>query len=163
MAWASTVPAALSALVAALKDAPALSGTKIHDGPVVTESSALEAIAVGFTGERMSRTGAYPEPMQPVIEGQAVITGAVVSPQEETYTIQSMIAVLNGSNDLAAARTRAYALLGDCGQILAADKTLGGAVGMTSIGSHALTQDQTPRGAIATLVFGVDVRAFTGR
>jgi hypothetical protein len=163
MAWASTVPAALSALVAALKDAPALAGVEIYDGPVVTESTALEAIAVGFTGERMSRTGAYPEPMQPVIQGQAAVTGIVVSPQEETYTIESMIAVLNGSGDIVAARTRAYALLGDCGQILAADKTLGGAVGMATIGSHALTQDPTPRGAIATLVFGIDVRAFTGR
>jgi hypothetical protein len=136
---------------------------EIYDGPVVTESRALEAIAVGFTGERMSRTGAYPEPMGPVIQGEAVITGVVVSPQEETYTIQSMIAVKNGVKNIVKARVRAYALLGDCGQILAADKTLDGTVGMASIGAHSLTQDQTPKGAIATLVFGIDVRAFTGR
>jgi hypothetical protein len=72
-----------------------------------------------------------------------------------------MIAVLNGGGDIVAARNRAYELLGVCGRAIQADKTLRGAVRMATISTGNLTQDQTPKGAIATLMFDVACEAFT--
>jgi hypothetical protein len=164
--WTSTVPAALLGLVAAFKATPGLDGVNVYDGPKVEGTSAREVVVVGFTGERMSHTGAYPEPSSPDVDVQASIAGMAVSPQEEKYTIHNMIAVLNGAagaGDIAAARARAYELLAACGAALAADPKLGGAVGLASPGAHSLTQDQGPRGATATIMFDVEVSAFTGR
>jgi hypothetical protein len=156
-----TVPAALAGLVTMFRDAPGLEGAVIFDGPVVSESKAPAAIAVGFTGERMSRTGAYPEPGTPAVDYDAAVDGLVTAPQAETYTIRNLLAVLNGSGNAAAARERAYELLAECGQVIAGDKTLGGAVAMAHMGTHTLDQEQGPRGAVATIVFEVAVSGWT--
>lgn len=162
-AWSSTVPAAISGLVAAFSTWPDLTGVPVHDGPVVSESKALEGIVVGFTGERMSRTGAYPEQESPAADYVAAVDALTVTSQQERYSVRSVLAVLNGSKDIAAARQRAYDLLSFCGAAVAADKTLGGAVAMASMGTHQMTPEQAQRGALVTIVFSVDMQAWTGR
>jgi hypothetical protein len=163
MGWASTVPAALAGLVAAFRAAPGLDGVLILDGPEVTAAPVPEAITVGFTGQRMSHTGAYPEAASVDAEGDTALAGMALSGQEETYTVHNMVAVRDGSTDIAAARIRAYELLAACGAALTADKTLGGAVAMARITTSSLTQDQTQRGALATIMFDVAVNAYTRR
>jgi hypothetical protein len=160
--YTSTVPAAITGLIAVFKAAPALEGVAIHDGPNVSESKALEAIAVGFTGEHLSRTGAYPEIAQPVAEVTASLDGQLsLMSVREQYPLRCMVAVMNGAKNIAAARTRAYELLSACGAAVAADKKLGGAVALAMLGSHTLSQQQMQRGAVATIVFEVNCDAWT--
>ena len=70
--------------------------------------------------------------------------------------------VLNGQNDLPAARARAYALLAACGAVIRGDRSLGGTVGDSHISSHSLRQAQTPDGTVATVTFTVACDTFTG-
>jgi hypothetical protein len=163
MAWASTVPAAIAGLVAALK-AQELPGVEVYDGPAVSESTALEVIMVGFTGETMSRTGAYPEPEQPEIDVTSTLDGNLaLLPVREQYPIRSLIAVLNGAQDVTAATERAYELLAAVGSAVAADKKLGGAVAMATLGNHATTRSQTSRGALVSMMFEVMCDGWTKR
>lgn len=163
MPWASTVPGAIAGLVAALK-AQVPEGVLVYDGPAVSESRALEVIMVGFAGERTSWRGAYPEPAQSEVNVTATIDGQLaVTPVREQYTIQSLIAVLNGAKDVTAATARAYELLAAAGAALAADKKLGGAVALATLGNHSTTREQTAKGAVVSVVFEVNCDAWTSR
>lgn len=159
MGWQSKGPAVVEALVTAFKASSDLDGVTIYDGANVTASPALEVVAVGFSPERMSRTGTYPEPPGPEIESTFDFAGLSVLPQKETLSLVSTIAVRNGSGDQVAARARAYAILNACGAVVAADKTLGGVVMLARIASHNLTLDQETRGADATISFTVQAIA----
>jgi hypothetical protein len=156
----STVPAALLGLAAALRKWPALDGVEVLDGPKVTESKALEVIGVGWTGERMARSGAYPENVRPFTDVTATLDGMSLRAHEE-YPLRNMLAVLDGSKDVERARVRAYALLSACGAAVAADKRLGGAVAMAFLGGHTAVQEQTQRGALVTIAFEVNCQGWT--
>jgi hypothetical protein len=161
-AWSTTAPAALTALVALFRAAPGLSGVAVFDGPVVSERKANEAVCVGFTGQRMNRTGAYPEAPEAGVEHEFQPPELGMT-QLDRYTIHNMAAVLNGARDgMPAARARAYDLVTIAAAALAADKTLGGVVKMASVSSASLTQEPSQRGFTATVVFDVAVEAFTG-
>ena len=159
--YQSTIPAALAGLMATLTAWPDLEGVEVRDGPKVTESKALEVIGVGWTGEKMARTGAYPENVSPMAEVTTTVDTLSLTIAFETYPIRNVLAVLNGGRDIEPARTRAYALLSACGAAIAADKKLGGAVGMAYLGNHSMTQEQTQRGALVTIAFEVNCQAWT--
>jgi hypothetical protein len=152
-AWSSRVPAAIAALLAAFRAAPALAAVDVRDGPVVTASAALEAVLVGWGG-RADDTLAADAAVNPEVLGDA--------DDREVFTIRCAAMVLNGQNDTAAARARAYALLAACGAVIRADRRLGGTVGDSHIASHALRQDPTPDGVKVTVTFGVACDTFTG-
>jgi len=160
---ATAVDAALKGLVAVFEAAPALEGVDVYDGPAVSNSKATAALSVGFAGERMNRTGAYPETEQPAVSVTSAPAGLGGGDLAEQYLVQNMLAVLDGGKDIVAARQRAYDLLGAAGDAVAADKTLSGAVAWARPGGHSLTQEQTPRGAVITIVFEVEIEAFTIR
>jgi hypothetical protein len=151
MAWGSTVPAAVDALVALLRTASGLEGVKVFDGPGVTGSSQTEAVMVGV--------GANEDPT--AVDGRQDREGLSTARDREQYEIRCALAVVNGSGDISAARRRAYELLGVVGGVLASDQRLGGAVLNAQLGSAAFTQDQTEQGAEAVISFTVDVDAFT--
>lgn len=161
VSYVSTVPAAVAGLAAALRAWPGLAGTEVHDGPEVTASKALEVIAVGWTGERMSRTGAYPDPVGPEAEVTVTVDGLSLTRVREQYPVRCLVAVRNGAKDITAATGRAYQLLSQAGATVAADKTLGGAVAMAVLGSQQLTRAQDQRGAEAVIVFEVSCDAWT--
>lgn len=152
-AWSSKVPAAMTALLAAFQAAPALAGADVRDGPVVTASAALEAVLVGWTGQPDDQLAA-----------DATVTPQVFGDADdrEVFAIRCAALVLNGENDMAAARARAYALLAACGAVVRADRRLGGTVGDSHIGTHALRQRPTPDGIVATVTFTVACDTFTG-
>ncbi len=154
-AWSSQVPAAMAALLAAFRAAPALAGpgTDIRDGPQVTGSPALEAVLVGWHGQ-MSDLLAAEATVNPEVFGDA--------DDRELFAIRCAALVMNGQNDLAAARTRAYALFAACGAVVRADRRLAGTVGDSHIGRHALRQEQRTDGAVATVEFTVQCDTFTG-
>lgn len=152
-AWSSQVPAAMAALLAVFRAAPALAGTEVRDGPVVAASAALEAVLVGWGGRADDQLAADAA-VNPEVLGDA--------DDRELFTIRCAVMVLNGQNDLAAARTRAYALLATCGAAVRADRRLSGTVGDSHISTHALRQTQTPDGTVVTVAFGVACDTFTG-
>ena len=119
-AWSSQVPDAMTALIAAFRAAPALTGVDVRDGPVVAASAALEAVLVGWTGQPADPLAADAG-VNPEVLGDA--------DDREQFTIRCAALVLNGQNDLAAARTRAYALAAACGAAIRADRRLAGTVG----------------------------------
>ena len=152
-AWSSKVPGAMTALLAAFQAAPALSGVDVRDGPVVIASAALEAVLVGWNGQSTD-TLAADAAVNPEVFGDA--------DDRELFTIRCAAMVLNGQNDLAAARARAYALLAACGAAIRADRRLSGTVGDSHLSSHTLRQTQTPDGTVATVAFTVACDTFTG-
>jgi hypothetical protein len=152
-AWSSQVPDAMTALLAAFRAAPALTGVDVRDGPVVTGSAALEAVLVGWNGSA-SDTLAADAAVNPEVFGDA--------DDRELFSIRCAALVLNGQNDMAAARARAYALLAACGAVVRADRRLSGTVGDSHIGTHSLRQDQRPDGSQATVTFTVACDTFTG-
>ena len=152
-AWSSQVPDAITALLAAFKAAPALAGVEVRDGPVVAASAALEAVLVGWNGQSTD-TLAADAGVNPEVLGDA--------DDREQFTIRCAAMVLNGQNDLPAARARAYALLAACGAVIRGDRRIGGTVGDSHISSHSLRQVQTPDGTVATVTFGVACDTFTG-
>ena len=152
-AWSSQVPDAITALLAAFTAAPALAGADVRDGPVVTASAAKEAVLVGWTGQPDDQLAA-----------DATVTPQVFGDADdrELFTIRCAALVLNGENDLAAARARAYALHAACGAVVRANRSLSGTVGDSHMGPHALRQRPTPDGIVATVTFTVACDTFTG-
>lgn len=153
MAWASSTPDALDALVAAFRAAPGLAGVEVFDGPVVTDSGQQEAVTVGL-GDQEDPTA---------VEGQNAREGLAAAPDREQYTIRCAVIVRDGGGNIAPARRRAYELLGEIGGVLAADQRLGNTVMIAQLGSWSLAQEQDAKGALVTLAFNVDVDAFTRR
>ena len=155
MTYYSTVPAAMAGLVAAFRTSTSLglAGVAVRDGPVVTADPALEAVAVGYTGDQS----------QDVVTGTASPEGMGGGQDRERYAVTCTIEVLDAGGDIAAARVRAYQLHAACGAAVGADRKLGGAVLIASVGIGSLRQQQTTGGALARVSFPVNVEAYTVR
>lgn len=151
MAWTSTTPEAIDNLMGALRAAPELSGVAVIDGPTVSGQTIMEAVTVGYVGPEDNTS----------VEGSLAGEGLAVAPSRERYTIRCACWVLDGAGRIGTARRRAYDLLSAAGGALAADHTLSGLVLRASIGDVALAQEQTSKGAAATVAFSVDIDAFT--
>lgn len=156
MGWFSTVPAVLDALAATFKAALQAAGgfdaVVVFDGPTVTEAAPLEAVTVGYADDEVTS-----------VDGTAAHEGLAVNRSREQYTVNCSVAVLTGSGNTKAARARVYEIFNVLGAALSADPTLGCTVMMAQPGSMTLTQSQDATGAVADVVFGVDIDAFTAR
>jgi hypothetical protein len=151
MAWGSTVPAALDALVVLFQQE--LPGVTVFDGPDTSGSSQDEALLVGV-GDSSDPTA---------VDGHSTREGLAVARDREQYAVRCALIVLNGSGDIAAARRRAYDLLGAVGGVLAADTRLGGTVMTAQIGTQTFSQQQTQQGAEAVIAFTVEIDAYSRR
>jgi hypothetical protein len=154
MTYASSVPAVLPALVAAFKGWPSLgvAGVPVRYGPELTQASGSEAVAVGYTGNQDEN----------VVSGTASPEGMAVLPERERYAVMCAVEVIDPASDIPAAVARAYALHAACGAAIAAGHTLGGVVLGASVGIGSLRMQQA-NGALARVVFPVNVDAYTGR
>ena len=155
MPYYSSVPAVLPALVAAFKGWPSLgvAGVPVRYGPELTQASGAEAVAVGYTGDAN----------EDVVTGTASPEGMAVLPDRERYAVLCAIEVIDQGAVMPAAVDRAYALHAACGQAIAADHTLGRVVLRASLGIGSLQMQQTSAGALARVVFPVNIDAFTSR
>lgn len=155
MTYSSTVPAAITALVTALRTWPALglAGVPVRDGPELTQASGTEAVAVGYTGDQN----------QAAVTGTAAPEGMAAGPDREQYAITCAAEVIDTGGSLPAARARAYQLHAACGAAITADRTLGRTVLRATPGPGSLTQQQTTAGAMARVVFPVQIDAYTSR
>lgn len=149
MSWASTAPAALAGLTSAFKASPDLSGVPVRDGPLVTGSSALDVVLVGWNGQEGDDTA---------VDGSSQLEG-LAGDDAESYEIRCAVLSTKGGGKpdvaLAAARARAYELLAACGQAIKRDRTLGGAVMQAAISGHSLRQTPAPKGITAAIQFTV--------
>jgi len=154
MAYASTFPAAVAGLTAAWRFAPGLAGVLVADMVSLTDSSTEEAVIAAYAGTDDDIAA----------EGTLAQEGYDGVRDRELYDIRCAIAVRRGGGDLAAARARAFVLLAVCGQALAADRKLGGAVMTAVITSWSLLTDLSlDEGALARIRFNVSIDAFTNR
>jgi len=153
--YSSSVPAAIAALVAAFRTSTALglAGVPVRDGPQVTAAPGTEAVAVGYASD----------PGQDVVTGAASPEGMGGLQDRERYAVTCTVEVLDPDGDIGAARARAYQLHAACGAAIGADRKLGGAVLAASPGIGSLRQQQTANGALARVVFPVNVEAYTRR
>lgn len=151
MGWASTTPVVIPKLVELFRLADGLSAQMVLDGPVAMDSGLREALSVGYSGDLDAVA----------VEGDLTDAGMSITPDRERYTVQCAVWVLNGAGDMSAARARAYEILAAAGSALAANHTLDGLVLMARVSTVSLAQSQTSQGAVASIVFGVSVDAFT--
>jgi hypothetical protein len=152
MAWGSSVPGVLTALVDRLQTAEDLSGVKVWDGPVMDGSSPLEAITVGLAGDGDVMA----------VEGQDAREG-LGTPSREQYTVHCLLEVRNGRGDVGKARARVFELLNAVGGVLATTPRLDGTAASAQPGSWSYSQAQDSSGVLATISLGVNVEAFTTR
>jgi hypothetical protein len=150
MTYASAVPAALTALTAALAAAPALAGVEVTDGPPVRNSAATEALSVGYS------------PSEDVDAAEVTtVQEGLGLPDREQFLIHCSLGVLNGDRDLPAARARAYQIHSAVGAVLAAGPSLSGAVMYAGMGDHSLRQSDTDAGMLARVNFTIRADAYT--
>lgn len=157
MSWASTCPAAITGLLAALSRSPALSGVKVTRGAGITDPDAAEVVSVGFSGSPDDESAA---------DAQLAQEGPGGAPDREQYVIRCAIGVVSGDegdDGLTAAQERAFVLLGACGEAIRGDGKLGGAVMSAFISSWSLEGGQVSGGVRAAIRFGVSVDAYTKR
>lgn len=151
--WASKAPALVAALVQQVSIWPDLAGVAVRDGPQLADESVTELVTIGWTGQDDGESD---------IESEITVD-ALGNPDRELCTIRGEVSVLQGGADIAAVRTRAYALLSAAGSAIAADRTLSKLALRAQITSASLTQSQNSEGAEAFLLFTVECDAFTAR
>ncbi|HVB27377.1 MAG TPA: hypothetical protein VNE21_05645 [Mycobacteriales bacterium] len=155
MSYASTCPAAIAALIAAFGRSADLAGVLVTDGlPVGDQTAADEAVIVGYT-EADSEAAA---------DGTIAAEGEAGNRDREKYAIHCAAGVRNSDPEQgAAARTRAFALFGGCGQAIAADRSLGSTVLTAALGAWSLSAEHPADvgGIYVRIRFDVDIDAFT--
>lgn len=152
MTWTSRLPAAMDGLAAAFEGWAGLAGVTVRDGPSTSQATVQEVVSVGYTGADGESDA----------ESTLLTEGLGGGVDREQFTIRCAAAVLQGGDDIAGARRRAYELLAQAGAAIAADRSLGGAVMRAMVGSHSLTQGLTPQGAQAVVVFEVSCDSYAG-
>jgi hypothetical protein len=145
----STASAVLDSLVTRV--AAALPEVRVLDGGPLRDFKD-DGLAIGYT----------PQFGDDVVSDTRTRDQMESSPDAERYDITNLAWSWHGSNtDQKAVRDRAYELVDAVAAELARDQTLGGLVMRAWVSSTALAQEQTNRGAVATVRFVISVYAFT--
>jgi hypothetical protein len=158
MAWTQNVGLAVDRLVAALHDlqATTLDGTDVLDGPVVSGSTALKAITIGY----------QPEDTLIGVDGESDREDMTAGRSRGKFSINCQAAVLAGSTEQAAvsqARRDACGLVDIVGGALADDPKLGGAVMSAQITHFTMAQAASQKGPLVVMAFVVGCDAFSQR
>lgn len=150
----SAVPAAIDALLAILRAAPALAGVEVIDGPPTGDMSAADLVAVGWQPD----------------DGEAATLAqnfayAGARRRDEEFVISCWLESWTGDSDVAARRTRAFELLAVVEDALRASDvapeapTLGGTVLWAQLSAGSLRQSFTDQGVKAGIAWSVACRA----
>ena len=153
MATTSRVPAAVDALLAILRAAPALSAVHIADGPTAVNLTNRQRIYIGW---------------QPSADAAVALTqsfnSAGARTRDEDFDIACYAESRAGDKDMALRRTRVFELVAAVETALRATDaaptapTLNGAVLWSQLTTGNLTQEQS-EGTLAGLAFTVSCRA----
>lgn len=150
MPTASTIPAALDVLVAAVRLA-APQNVLVLDGPPPTSTTPPDIIAIGFNGEPGTESVT------------AVRTGADVGgfSDSESYDIASLASSWRGDNDQKLVRDIAFGFVDLVAAELARDQTLGATVARAYLSVAGVAPLMDSKGAMCTARFVIHVDAFT--
>ncbi len=149
----SRVPAAIDALLTAVRARPSLDSVEILDGPSITNLSSTRRLYIGWqpgSDTAVSLTQAF--------------AGAGARTRDEDFDIACYAEALSGDTDLQVARTGAFALVAEVESCLRATDavpdapTLGGTVLWAHLTAGNLLQGQDA-GALAGVLFTVRCRA----
>lgn len=149
----STTPRVLKELID--RSRRVLPDVQICDGqPVPPEDAAPDLICIGFTGQ----VG------EPAVSTSQSRDQKTTSPERESYDITCLSSSWAGEqSDPEIVRNRCYELVNYLALEVAKDQTLGGKCGKARITTGDFAQEQTTKGAVATLRFVVHIDAFTSR
>lgn len=142
----TTVPAALTALVATAEEA--LPGVKVGDGPWLQRPDNPDIVAIGLEDPDTARA----------VEFTADIAG--LASEQETYTVMCLASSWTGDTDMAARRARTDEMVETIRAALKAEPTLGGVVMRARLATLSLDQFQAGNGCEAIALFAVRVDAF---
>jgi hypothetical protein len=150
----STVPAAVDALLAILRAAPALSGVTVLDGPPVEDMSAADLVAVGWQPDS-----------EEAVQLDQDFNAAGARTRDEDFSILCWAESWTGDRSMSARRTRAFELIAVVEQAIRASDanpeapTLSGTVLWAHLTSGTLRQTSTDQGVRAGVGFAVTCRA----
>ncbi|KUH38386.1 MULTISPECIES: hypothetical protein [Streptomyces] len=150
----SAVPAAIDALLAILRAAPALADVDIIDGPPTGDMSAADIVAVGWQPDGEDAVSLVQE-----------FAYAGARRRDEEFVISCWLESWTGDSDVASRRTRAFELLAVVEDALRASDaapeapTLGGAVLWAHLTAGTLRQVNTDQGVRVGVAFSVACRA----
>jgi hypothetical protein len=98
----------------------------------------------------------------PAVEDVRTREQLALSPDHESYDVTCLMSSWHGENpDAKAVRDTCYSIVDQLNQSLISDPTLSGLVMRARMTTDALAQDQTPKGAVATVRFVVHIDAIT--
>lgn len=149
MAWGSTIPATIGALVDLWGQAETLQDVWVSDGPAIGNDAAVQIIEVGHVDN------------DDAVRGDSAVAGLSLDALQESYTILCSATAMDGGNDQAASRTAAFTLYGACCDALAADPTLSRTVLQSRPGEVTVRQYATDQGVACQIIFAVSVTAFS--
>lgn len=140
----SAIPAAIDALLVALRGAAGLSGVDVFDGQPMT-------------GENPDHVCVGHDPLDPLNAVEASQTPASLGnrAREESFDILCSLGSWSGDDKMSDRRTRALALFAVVETVVRANVTLNGAVRTAQIGTYTLVQEQTDQGSSAGLRFRI--------
>lgn len=153
MGWHTAVEGAIDALVLIAGQADELQGTTVRDGPAIESAAELQVLYIGWSGGDADTDA----------EAQLEADGLRGNPDSEQSVIRCTAWVLSGKTAVAPVRQRAYGIVSGLGAAIDRNRTLNKTVMRAMIGAHTLTQQQTPKGAMAAISFEVDLTAYTRR
>lgn len=139
------VPVVLDALVHILTAAPSVP-VKVFDGPETQWPERVDLIAVGLSPENL----ANPARRDP----------AGFSATAESADITCLARSWAAGSTVKPRRDRAYQLLSAVIDVIAADRTLGGACSHAEVTGSIYLPFQTPKGLLVDVVFTVRATAF---
>lgn len=145
---ASTMPAAIDGLLAAVRSRPALADVQTFDGPPRTDMP-QKFISIGWGG-------ADEDPAITASDSDAGLEA-----NREDYEVLGLAYVWSGDQDFKPLRDEAFALVDEVQAAITADITLGGAVMRARLSASVLGQAPIQAGSAVAVRFTVTCAAFT--
>jgi len=144
----STMPAFTNAVINALKGASSLTGVRIFDGIEIDMSYPGDAIAVGHDGN---------------LEGDEVSASSIRQEYRplgainkfEHGSLSCFLWSADGTVDIAARRTQAFALLGSVESVIRADVSFAGLVQFSAMEQGEIRYRQTVNGVGVGILFTI--------
>ncbi|MBO4272386.1 hypothetical protein [Microbispora triticiradicis] len=121
---------------------------QVVDGQPIAASTDL--LCVGYTGT----------PTEPAVEAAQYLTQLAPTPDREQYDVACLAAILRGNADAREVREAVFGRVGAVRSALARDPTLGDLVMAARLSVLDLTQQQTPKGALAEIRFAIHIDAY---
>lgn len=148
----SQVPALISAVIATLTADPGMAGVQVIDGPLISaQQQATDWVCIGYDGD--------PEGEMEAASATQEWAGLGAKRKDEDISLICAVVSGRGDNNVAAARSRAYVLLGVVEDILRADPSLGfDPPSVFEMSAGVLYQELTTAGIQARIPFTVSGR-----